>query len=155
MRPAAARGMAAQRASSTGARGGRGDAWCPRSTCAPIRRAGIGAPQRAGEVCARAPCDVLSRDAAGGNIRARERLGAVHLGAAAELRSDSYPDKSYRGEVTFLASEAEFTPKNVQTQEERVRLVYAAKVRIVDDPRFELKPGLPVDVEIRLSPGKQ
>jgi membrane fusion protein YbhG len=83
-----------------------------------------------------------------------DRLGAVPLGAAATLRSDTYPDKTYRGTVTFLASEAEFTPKNVQTQEERVRLVYAAKVRIVDDPRFELKPGLPVDVEIRLLPGK-
>jgi len=81
-----------------------------------------------------------------------DRLGAVPLGAAAVLRSDTYPDKTYRGTVTFLASEAEFTPKNVQTQEERVRLVYAAKVRIVDDPRFELKPGLPVDVEISLLP---
>ncbi len=79
-----------------------------------------------------------------------DRLGAVPLGAAATLRSDTYPDKTYRGTVTFLASEAEFTPKNVQTQEERVRLVYAAKVRIVDDARFELKPGLPVDVEISL-----
>jgi HlyD family secretion protein len=79
-----------------------------------------------------------------------DRLGAVPLGAAAVLRSDSYPGKTYRGKLTFLASEAEFTPKNVQTPEERVRLVYAAKVRIVDDPRFELKPGLPVDVEIPL-----
>ena len=78
------------------------------------------------------------------------RLGAVPLGAEAVLRTDSYPGKTYRGRLTFLASEAEFTPKNVQTPEERVRLVYAAKVRILDDPRFELKPGLPVDVEIRL-----
>ena len=81
-----------------------------------------------------------------------DRLGAVPLGADATLRSDTYAGKTYRGRVTFLASEAEFTPKNVQTQEERVRLVYAAKVRIVDDPRFELKPGLPVDVEISLLP---
>src|SRR6185436_10631307 len=81
-----------------------------------------------------------------------DRLGAVPLGAAATLRSDTYPGKTYRGTVVHLASEAEFTPKNVQTQEERVRLVYAAKVRIDDDPRFELKPGLPVDVEISLLP---
>ena len=79
-----------------------------------------------------------------------DRLGAVPLGAEALLRSDSYPRRTYRGRLTFLASEAEFTPKNVQTPEERVRLVYAAKVRIVEDPRFELKPGLPVDVEIDL-----
>jgi HlyD family secretion protein len=82
-----------------------------------------------------------------------DRLGAVRLGAQATLRSDSYPDKRYAGRVTFLASEAEFTPKNVQTAEERVRLVYAAKVAVLDDPRFELKPGLPVDVEIPLQPG--
>jgi HlyD family secretion protein len=80
-----------------------------------------------------------------------DRLATVPLGAAATLSCDGFPGKTYRGEVTTLASEAEFTPKNVQTQEERVRLVYAAKVRIVDDPRFELKPGLPVDVEIRLA----
>ncbi|HEV8239649.1 MAG TPA: HlyD family efflux transporter periplasmic adaptor subunit [Thermoanaerobaculia bacterium] len=84
-----------------------------------------------------------------------DRLGAVPLGAAAVLRSDTYPGKTYRGTVVHLASEAEFTPKNVQTQEERVRLVYAAKVRIDDDPRFELKPGLPVDVEISLLPAKR
>jgi len=81
------------------------------------------------------------------------RLGAVPLGADALVRSDTFPGRTYRGKVTFLASEAEFTPKNVQTQEERVRLVYAAKVRILEDPRYELKPGLPVDVEIALPAG--
>ncbi len=81
-----------------------------------------------------------------------ERLGAVPLGAEALLRCDTYPGKRYHGRVTFLASEAEFTPKNVQTPEERVRLVYAAKVRVLDDPHYELKPGLPVDVEVSLSP---
>ncbi len=80
------------------------------------------------------------------------RLGAVALGAVAEIRSDTYPDKVYQGEVTFLASEAEFTPKSVQTQEERVRLVYAAKVRVRGDAAFELKPGMPVDVRIPLAP---
>jgi HlyD family secretion protein len=81
-----------------------------------------------------------------------DRLGAVPLGAGATLCTDSYPGKTYAGRVTFLASEAEFTPKNVQTKEERVRLVYAAKVQVLDDPRFELKPGLPVDVEVELGP---
>ena len=80
-----------------------------------------------------------------------DRLGAVALGAPVVLRSDTFPGKTYRGEVVHLSSEAEFTPKNVQTPEERVRLVYAAKVRIVGDAGFELKPGLPVDVELPLA----
>jgi HlyD family secretion protein len=83
-----------------------------------------------------------------------DRLGAVRLGAAAILRSDTYPGKTYRGEVVHLADEAEFTPKNVQTAEERVLLVYAAKVRVLGDPGYELKPGMPVDVEIPLAPAR-
>lgn len=79
-----------------------------------------------------------------------DRLGAVHLGREARILSDTFPGKVYRGEVSFLASEAEFTPKSVQTPEERVRLVYAAKVRITGDPDHELKPGMPVDVELDL-----
>jgi len=79
-----------------------------------------------------------------------DRIGAVRLGGRAEIASDTYPDERYPGEVFFIASEAEFTPKNVQTREERVRLVYAVKVRVLDDPDHELKPGLPVDVTIPL-----
>jgi HlyD family secretion protein len=81
------------------------------------------------------------------------RLGAVRLGQAATLTSDSDRHKTYRGEVVFIASEAEFTPKTVQTQEERVKLVYAVKVRITGDPDFALKPGLPVDVRLDLNGG--
>ncbi len=77
-----------------------------------------------------------------------DRIGAVHLGAPALIHSDTYPDKRYEGRVSYIASEAEFTPKNVQTTEERVRLVYAVKVRITDDPKMELKPGMPVDVTV-------
>jgi HlyD family secretion protein len=82
-----------------------------------------------------------------------DRLAAVALGTTVTLRTDTFPGKTYAGRVVFLASEAEFTPKNVQTPEERVRLVYAAKVRIDGDPAFELKPGLPVDVELPLQRG--
>lgn len=77
-----------------------------------------------------------------------DRVGAVKLGGRADIRSDTYPGRAYPGEVSFIASEAEFTPKNVQTTEERVRLVYQVKVRIVGDPRHELKPGLPADVRL-------
>ncbi len=48
--------------------------------------------------------------------------------------------------MRFIAPEAEFTPKNVQTAEERVRLVYAVEVRITSDPEGDLKPGMPADV---------
>ncbi len=76
------------------------------------------------------------------------RLGRVALGQRAAIVADTFPGKRYEGEVAFVADEAEFTPKNVQTTEERVRLVYAVKVRITGDPDQELKPGLPADVTL-------
>lgn len=75
-------------------------------------------------------------------------IGAVHLGQKAAITTDTWPDKRYGGEVIYVASQAEFTPKNVQTTEERVKLVYAVKVRITDDPKFELKSGMPADVRL-------
>lgn len=77
-----------------------------------------------------------------------DQMGRVALGMEAEITSDTWPDRVYRGEVVFLASEAEFTPRNVQTQEERTKLVYAVKVRITGDADFELKPGIPADVRL-------
>jgi HlyD family secretion protein len=68
------------------------------------------------------------------------------MGMAAHITSDTYPDKVYDGTVVFIGSEAEFTPRNVQTTEERTKLVYPVKVRISGDPTFELKPGIPADV---------
>jgi HlyD family secretion protein len=75
-----------------------------------------------------------------------DRIGTVSIGQAATITSDSYPDREYGGVVSFIASEAEFTPRNVQTKEERVKLVYAVRVRIQDDPGQVLKPGVPADV---------
>jgi HlyD family secretion protein len=80
------------------------------------------------------------------------RVGAVRLGTRAAITADTYPGKTYPGEVSFIASEAEFTPKSVQTTEERVRLVYEVKVRVTGDPKFDLKPGLPADVRLEESP---
>jgi len=77
-----------------------------------------------------------------------DRIGKVRLGQAATITSDTYPDRTYRGEVIFIASEAEFTPRNVQTTEERVKLVYAVKVQITEDPSHDLKPGIPADVTL-------
>jgi HlyD family secretion protein len=77
-------------------------------------------------------------------------LGRVKVGQHARLTTDTYPDKVYEGVVSFLASEAEFTPKNVQTDKERVKLVYRIKID-VPNPSFELKPGMPADAEILLA----
>jgi HlyD family secretion protein len=77
-------------------------------------------------------------------------LGRVKLGQAAEVTADTWPGKVYRGRVTEIADTPEFTPKNVQTREERVKLVYAVKVA-VDNPAFELKPGMPADARIRVA----
>jgi len=82
-----------------------------------------------------------------------DRIGAVSLRQKASISSDTYPDRTYEGEVTFIANEAEFTPRNVQTTEERVKLVYAVKVRITGDPDHDLKPGIPADVVLRESEG--
>jgi HlyD family secretion protein len=76
------------------------------------------------------------------------RVGAVRTGQKAEITCDTFPGRHYAGEVIYISSEAEFTPKNVQTQEERVKLVYAVKVRVTGDPGFDLKPGMPADVRL-------
>ena len=80
------------------------------------------------------------------------RMGAVRLGTRAAIAADTYPGKTYPGEVSFIASEAEFTPKSVQTTEERVRLVYEVKVRVTGDAELDLKPGLPADVRLDVVP---
>lgn len=76
-------------------------------------------------------------------------LGRVKVGQKAFVTTDSYPGKRYEGRVAFIASEAEFTPKSVQTSKERTKLVYRIKVD-VPNPAMELKPGMPVDAEIAL-----
>jgi HlyD family secretion protein len=74
-------------------------------------------------------------------------LGRVKIGSKAKVTTDSYPGKIYNGRVTFIASEAEFTPKQIQTQQERVKLVYRVKITL-DDPKHELKINMPADAEI-------
>jgi HlyD family secretion protein len=70
-------------------------------------------------------------------------LGDVSLGEPVEVSVDAY-DQIFEGQVTYIASEAEFTPKNVQTQEERVHMVFAVKIRL-SNPDHLLKPGMPAD----------
>ena len=76
-------------------------------------------------------------------------LGRVKLGQKVKLTTDSYANKSYTGTISYIASEAEFTPKQIQTKEERVKLVYRIKVD-VDNTARELKNNMPVDGEIEL-----
>lgn len=80
------------------------------------------------------------------------QVGAVHVGQKAQITSDTYRDRRYGGEIAFIASQAEFTPRNVQTREERVKLVYAVKVRITQDSTYDLKPGIPADVALATQP---
>jgi HlyD family secretion protein len=76
-------------------------------------------------------------------------LGKVHWGQVVDVRTDTYPGKIYHGRIAFVSSEAEFTPKSVQTEKERVTLVYRVKVD-VENPNWELKPGMPADVDVNL-----
>lgn len=76
-------------------------------------------------------------------------LGRVRWGQGAAVRTDTFPGKGYTGRVSFIASEAEFTPKSVETHKERVTLVYRIKID-VSNPNHELKPGMPADVTIDL-----
>jgi len=92
---------------------------------------------------------LLDRDSRWVRIYVREdEIGRVQIGQRAAISSDTYPGRTYEGEVMFIGSEAEFTPRNVQTAEERIKLVYPVKVRITGDPNYELKPGVPADVTL-------
>ncbi|HMA54028.1 MAG TPA: efflux RND transporter periplasmic adaptor subunit [Acidobacteriota bacterium] len=83
-----------------------------------------------------------------------KEMGRVRLGDAVEVRIDAFPDKVFAGKVTYISPEAEFTPKNVQTKEDRVKLVFGVKVEIENRDGL-LKPGLPADALIRTAPGSR
>ncbi len=75
------------------------------------------------------------------------RFGRIQLGQPVSVEVDSYPGKAYPGEVIYISSEAEFTPRNVQTKEERVNTVFAVKI-LIPNPVHDLKPGMPADATI-------
>lgn len=76
-------------------------------------------------------------------------LGRILLGQPVRVSTDTFRAKNFSGRITFIASEAEFTPKQVQTEKERVKLVYRVKISL-ENPRHELKPGMPADAVITL-----
>jgi HlyD family secretion protein len=81
-------------------------------------------------------------------------LGRVHWGQDVSVTTDTYPGKRYRGRISFISSQAEFTPKSVETHEERISLVYRIKIDL-ENPLHELKPGMPADASIPLTLGGQ
>ncbi|WP_182866464.1 HlyD family secretion protein [Stieleria mannarensis] len=76
-------------------------------------------------------------------------VGRIRLGLPAKIHTDAYPDQPFDATVRYIASEAEFTPKEVQTTDERVKLVFAARLYINKNPDHRLTPGLPADAVIR------
>lgn len=73
-----------------------------------------------------------------------DELGRVYLGQEVEVRVDSFPQRVFTGTVSYISQQAEFTPKNVQTEKERVNMVFAVKVHL-PNPDHLLKPGMPAD----------
>lgn len=75
-------------------------------------------------------------------------IGKIKPGQQVDVKVDTFPDKTYKGFISFISPEGEFTPKIIQTKKERVKLVYLVKVSI-DNPQFELKAGMPADAWLR------
>ena len=76
-------------------------------------------------------------------------LSRIRLDQAVEVTADTYPGKIYEGRISFISSTAEFTPKTVQTSDERVKLMYLVKIELAN-PHQELKPGMPADARIQV-----
>ncbi len=76
-------------------------------------------------------------------------IGKLRLGLPAQVYTDAFPERPFPATVRYIASRAEFTPKEVQTPDERVKLVYAVKLYLDDNPERRLTPGLPADAVIR------
>jgi HlyD family secretion protein len=75
---------------------------------------------------------------------AQDQLGRVYPGQPVSVTVDAYPGRVFRGTVRYVASEAEFTPRNIQTREERVNMVFAVEIDL-PNPDHALKPGMPAD----------
>ena len=77
------------------------------------------------------------------------QIGKVRLDLPARIYTDAFPDRPFEATVRYIASKAEFTPKEVQTPDERVKLIYAVKLYLKENPEHRLTPGLPADAMIR------
>ena len=85
-------------------------------------------------------------------------IGRVHVGQRAAIQVDAFAGRTFPGRVTFVSPQAEFTPKNIQTKEERVTQMFAVKITVdqtgdaatARDLQNVLKPGMPVDADLNL-----
>ena len=75
-------------------------------------------------------------------------IGKVKPGQEADVTVDTFPEKVFKGKVSFISPEGEFTPKIIQTHKERVKLVYLVKV-LIPNNNLDLKPGMPADATLR------
>lgn len=80
-------------------------------------------------------------------------IGKVRLNLPALIYTDAFPDQPFPAVVRYIGSRAEFTPKEVQTPDERVKLVYAVRLYLEKNPEHRLTPGLPADAVIRWQKG--
>jgi HlyD family secretion protein len=98
-------------------------------------------------ICALADLSVLEL-----RVYVKEKdLGRIRLGQDVKVFVDAFEDKAFQGKITYVSSQAEFTPKNIQTKEERVKTVYAVKVMVANKEGL-LKVGMPADAIIETSP---
>jgi len=81
------------------------------------------------------------------------QIGRVRLELPARIYTDAFPDQPFQATVRYIASKAEFTPKEVQTPDERVKLIYAVRLYLTDNSDHRLTPGLPADAIIRWKDG--
>ena len=82
-------------------------------------------------------------------------IGKIVFDQAARVHVDAFPERFFPARVSKIASEAEFTPKNVETREERVKLVFAVELALDQNPDGVLKPGMPADAVVRLEDGPE
>jgi HlyD family secretion protein len=96
------------------------------------------------------PITIIDLDQTWLTVYLPERLlGRVKLGDGCRVRVDAYPKRDFGGKLTFIADKAEFTPKDIQTREERINQVYRMKITL-PNPEGILKPGMPADAFLTL-----
>ena len=108
-------------------------------------------PVKEGEVVAAGStvCEVGALDQVKLTVYVTEdQFGKVKLGDAASVKVDSFPNDTFDGKVVYIANEAEYTPRNVQTAESRSSTVYAVEIQL-PNPDLKLKPGMPADATIK------
>ena len=82
-----------------------------------------------------------------------QNIGKIQLAEEVSVSVDAYPGKKFTGRIAYISDQAEFTPKSIQTKEERVTQVFAVKIDI-SNPEMQLKPGMPADAEFSVGSGK-